>query len=606
MGASRDLALPAALPARRRLRVGPLTPWLSTALALPFVVAVAVRLALDSDHVPHPGVTAAYRAYLIAVPMLIGLAWWRRRPRSPYGPLLALFGLAAVPLALQSADVALLVALGVVAEPVYLAFSVYLLVAFPGGRLRSAGDRRLVAAFVLGTLLFYVPTLLLVPDLPAGGVAPLGSCAPSCPPNPLQVGSAPGLVAAAGDVAAVLTLVAIGALGGLFLARLRRSTRPQRREVAAIAATAFPFFPALALLCAARLVGGAAATDSGLGWVFTVAGMLFTLGFSIALLQAELFAGAALRRLLTDLAARPGPARWRDAVAAALDDSSLRLGYWDPARRTFRQPDGATLRPPAAGDGRRFTLVEHAGVPVAAMTTDAALGEQPELLEAVARATLVAVRTGNLEGELRDSRLRLLEAGNAERRRVQRDLHDSAQQRLIALRVQLELMAHAIDADPAARAAIAELGDTVEDAIVDLRRVAHGLYPPALESYGVVEALRSMCRHTPLPVRIVDEGLGRQPSAAESTVYFCCLEALQNAAKHAGRGASATVRLGVEERTVWFTVEDDGRGFDASTARGTGLRNLRDRVAAMGGSLDVESETGHGTRVAGRFPAPAR
>jgi signal transduction histidine kinase len=606
MGASRDLALPAALAVRRRGRVGPLTPWLSSALALPFVVAVAVKLALDSDHVPHPGVTAAYRAYLIAVPMLVGLAWWRRRPRSSYGPLLALLGLAAVPLALQSAEVDQLVALGVIAEPVYLAFTLYLLVAFPSGRLRSATDRWLVAAFVLGVLLFYVPALLLLPDLPAGGVAPLGSCAPGCPPNPLELGTAPGVVDVAGYVAAVLTLAVTGALGGLFLARLRLATRPQRREVAAIAATAFPFVPALAVMCVARLAGGVAAADSALGWVFTVAGMVFTLGFVVALLQAELFAGAALRRLLTELAARPGPARWRDAVAAALDDASLRLGYWDPARRTFRQPDGTTLERPADGEARRFTLVEHAGAPVAAMTTDAALGEQPELLEAAARATLVAVRTGHLEGELRDSRLRLLEAGNAERRRIQRDLHDSAQQRLTALRVRLELMSETIGSGPETRAAIAELGDTVEDAIVDIRRVAHGLYPPALESYGVVEALRSVCRHTPLPVRIVDEGVGRQPSAAESTLYFCCLEALQNTAKHAGAGASATVRLGAEERTVWFTVEDDGGGFDASTARGTGLHNLLDRVAAMGGSLDVESAPGRGTRVAGRFPAPAR
>src|SRR4051794_15914616 len=231
MGASRDLALPAALAIRRRVRVGPLTPWLSSALALPFVVAVAVKLALDSDHVPHPGVTAAYRAYLIAVPMLIGLAWWRRRPRSSYGPLLALLGLAAVPLALQSAQVDSLVALGVVAEPVYLAFTVYVLVAFPSGRLRSGPDRWLGAAFVLGVLLFYVPALLLLPELPAGGVAPLGSCAPRCPPNPLQLGSAPGVVDAAGYVAAALTLAATGALGGLFLARLRLATRPQRREV---------------------------------------------------------------------------------------------------------------------------------------------------------------------------------------------------------------------------------------------------------------------------------------------------------------------------------------------------------------------------------------
>src|SRR4051794_9593019 len=596
MGASRELALPAALAVRRRVRVGPLTPWLSSALALPFVVAVAVKLALDSDHVPHPGVTAAYRAYLIAVPMLVGLAWWRRRPRSSYGPLLALLGLAAVPLALQSAEVDPLVALGVIAEPVYLAFTVYLLVAFPSGRLRSATDRWLVAAFVLGVLLVYVPALLLLPDLPAGGVAPLGSCAPRCPSNPLELGTAPGVVDVAGYVAAVLTLAATAALGGLFLARLRLATRPQRREVAAIATTAFPFVPALALMCVARLAGGVAATDSALGWVFTVAGMVFTLGFVAALLQAELFAGAALRRLLTELAARPGPARWRDAVAAALDDASLRLGYWDPARRTFRQPDGATLQRPADGEARRLTLVEHAGAPVAAMTTDAALGEQPELLEAAARATLVAVRTGHLEGELRDSRLRLLEAGNAERRRIQRDLHDSAQQRLVALRIHLEIASES-------HAGLSALGTEVDAAIDDLRRVAHGIYPPTLERYGVVEAVRSACRQTTLPVRIVDDGIGRQSSAAESTVYFSCLEALQNAAKHAGPGASATVRLGATGASVWFAVEDDGAGFDTALADGTGLRNMHDRVAAMGGSLDVDSAPGRGTRLAARFPA---
>jgi signal transduction histidine kinase len=375
--------------------------------------------------------------------------------------------------------------------------------------------------------------------------------------------------------------------------------------VAAVAATAFPFFPALALMCAATVVAVPDETRSVLGWVLTAAGMVFTLGFLVALLQAELFAGAALRRLLSELAARPAPARWRDAVATALGDTSLRLAFWDPARRAFREADGTTLERPPPGERRRYTLVAHAGEPVAAITTDEALGEQPELLEAAARATLVAVRTGHLEGELRDSRLRLLAAGNAERRRIQRDLHDGAQQGLVALRIRLDLMSETIDTAPrpAARAELDDLGDAVEETLEDLRRVAHGLYPPMLERFGVVEALRSACRHTPLPVRIVDEGIGRHSPAVETTLYFCCLEALQNAAKHAGPDASATVRIGADDRAVWFAVDDDGAGFDTALASGTGLGNLRDRVAAMGGSLDVESAPGRGTRLAGRFPA---
>jgi signal transduction histidine kinase len=598
------MALPVAAPANARVRdrTRALTPWWAAALALPLVVAAAVKLALSSDHLAHPATTAAYRAYLIAGPALIGLAWWRRRPASAYGPLLVLLGLAALPLALESSNTTGLVVAGVLSEPVYFGLCVFVLVAFPRARLRTAVERRLVAGCVLSTLLFYVPSLLFLPALPAGGLTPSVACAPACPPNPLQVATLPRVAETTGRVAAALVLLATVALAALLVTRLRRATRPQRREIGAIVATAFPCFPALGLLCVATLVGAPAATLSTLGWVLTVAAMLFTLGFLVALLQAELFAGAALRRLLTELAARPVPARWRDAVAAALGDGSLRLGFWDPARRVFREADGATLERPTA-EGRRYTPVEHAGDPVAAITTDEALGEQPELLQAAAKATLVAVRTGHLEGELRDSRLRLLAAGNAERRRIQRDLHDSAQQRLVALRIRLDLMSDTIDAPSATRAALGDLGDAVEETIEDLRRVAHGLYPPTLERFGVVEAVRSACRHTHLPVRIVDEGIGRHTPAVESTLYFCCVEALQNAAKHAGPGASATVRIGADDATVWFAVDDDGAGFDTALARGTGLGNLRDRVAAMGGSLDVESAPGSGTRLAGRFPA---
>jgi signal transduction histidine kinase len=604
MGGTRSLALPAVLSDERRQRAGvaALTPWWSAALALPLVVAVAIRLALRSDHLAHPGLAATYRGYLIAVPALIGLAWWRRRPASRVGPLLVLFGLAAVPLALESSNAPMLVALGVVCEAVYITLCVYLFVAFPGGRLRTAAERWLVGLFAFSTALYYVPALLFLPDLLSGS-AMLATCAPACPANPLQVASQPGVVAATVDAAAALVAIATIALGGVFLARLRNATRPERREVAAVAATAFPLFPALVLTCFATLGAAPVSTQTTVAWLFTVAIMAFTLGFLVVLVQAELFAGASLRRLLTELAARPAPARWRDAVATALDDSSLRLGYWDPARRVFREADGGALERPAARDGRRFTLVEHAGDPVAAITTDGALGEQPELLQAAAQATLVAVRTGHLEGELRDSRLRLLAAGDAERLRIQRDLHDSAQQRLVALRVHLELASEGDDAGPESRATLSGLGDEVDEAIEDLRRVAHGIYPATLERYGVVEAVRSASRRTPLPVRIVDDGIGRQSSAAESTVYFCCLEALQNAAKHAGAGASATVRLGATDASVWFAVEDDGAGFDAARTDGTGLRNMHDRVAAMGGSLDVDSAPGRGTRLAARFPA---
>src|SRR3954452_23254775 len=212
MGGTRSVALPALL-ARERPRAHPLalTPWWAAALALPLVVAVAIRLALRSDHLAHPGLAAVYRGYLIAVPALIGLAWWRRRPASRFGPLLVLFGLAAVPLALESSNVPVLVALGVLGEAVYVTLCVYLFVAFPGGRLRTAAERRLVGLFAFSTALYYVPALLFLPVLPRAS-APLAACAPTFPATPLLVVSLPGLVAVTVDAAAALVAIATAGL----------------------------------------------------------------------------------------------------------------------------------------------------------------------------------------------------------------------------------------------------------------------------------------------------------------------------------------------------------------------------------------------------------
>jgi len=232
MGATRSLALPAALVGERqsRARALALTPWWSVALAVPLLAGTAVKLALDSRHLAHPGLAAAYRTCLIAVPMLIGLAWWRRRPASRHGPLLILLGLAGVPLALESSNTPVLVALGGLGEAVYFSLCVYLFVAFPGGRLRPAAERWLVAAFGLGTALFYVPALLFLPGL-RDTSAMLATCAPACPANPLHVASLPGVVGVACDAAAVLSGIATAGLGGVFLSRVRHATEPQRREV---------------------------------------------------------------------------------------------------------------------------------------------------------------------------------------------------------------------------------------------------------------------------------------------------------------------------------------------------------------------------------------
>ena len=599
----RTAAEPVALPrARGAFAAWPrrVTPWLATALALPIVVALAVELAVSSEHLADPGLVAVYRAYLVATPVLVGLVWWRRRPAGPYGPLLAALGLAALTLAVESSDRPALFTLGVVGESVYFSLLMYVCVAFPSGRLHRAAERAFVGAFALATVLWTIPRALFTGSL-ASGTGALVPCDPACPANPFQIADAPGVTDASVRVALALALVSAAGLAATFVRRLRAASRPERRELVAVASTTFPFLPALVLVCLGALLPVSDATMAALSWVFAAAAIVFCLGFPAALIQAELFAGRALRRLLLELAGLPSPPRWRGAVAAALDDPSLRLGYWDPARHVFREPDGTTLEPSAGDDGRRFTLVEHEGRPVAAMTTGEALGDHPELLAAAAQATLIAVRTGHLEGELRDSRRRLLDAGTTERRRIQRDLHDSAQQRLVALRVHLELAAADLDGPPESRAALRGLGAEVDEALAEVRRVASGLYPLVLERHGVVPALRSACAHARLPIRFVDEGVGRHSATIESTLYFCCLEAVQNAAKHAGPDAEATVRLGSCDVGVWFCVEDDGVGFAYPPEHGTGLAGLEDRVAALGGTLDIETAPGRGTRVTGRF-----
>jgi signal transduction histidine kinase len=239
--------------------------------------------------------------------------------------------------------------------------------------------------------------------------------------------------------------------------------------------------------------------------------------------------------------------------------------------------------------------------PQAAMVVDAVLVEDPELVRVAAAATVLAVENGALEGEVRTSRSRILEAGHAERRRIERDLHDSAQQRLVALGIRLGLASEQLDGERD-RALAKELGAQVDEALEELRTVAAGA-PRTLRDSGIAAALRVAATASPIAVTIRDDGVGRHSEALESTVYFCCVEALQNAAKHGGSGTSALVRLARENRCVTFAVEDDGEGFDPATARpGSGLRNLSERVAAVGGTVAIESSPDGGTRVVGRLP----
>ena len=205
---------------------------------------------------------------------------------------------------------------------------------------------------------------------------------------------------------------------------------------------------------------------------------------------------------------------------------------------------------------------------------------------------------------LQASRARIVAAADAERRRIERNLHDGAQQYLVALAVKVGLAKSMMANDPAATTEIlGELSGDVQETLDELRRLAHGIYPPLLADRGLFEALRSAAERSPVQVSVEANGLSRYAQEVEAAVYFCCLEALQNIGKYAGEGVHATVKVWEQQGGLLFEVSDDGAGFDVRSGKvGAGFTNMSDRVGAIGGNLRVTSAVGQGTTIAGTIP----
>ncbi|HET7489653.1 MAG TPA: histidine kinase [Acidimicrobiales bacterium] len=269
---------------------------------------------------------------------------------------------------------------------------------------------------------------------------------------------------------------------------------------------------------------------------------------------------------------------------------------------------------PMVHSGRLLGLI----VAVRAPDGDAFREEDELALAELARQVAVALHNVRLDSalqasldevrrqaeELRASRARIVAASDAARRQIERNLHDGAQQHLVALAVNIRLARTLADKDPSMVAGILEdLGTGIQDAVQELRSLAHGIYPPLLVDRGLVEALSAAAGRAALPTELHADGVGRYPADVEAAVYFCCLEALQNAGKHAGEGATASVRVWEEEGGLLFEVADTGAGFDlGDRGSGAGFVNMGDRVGAIGGSLAVHSALGEGTRISGRIP----
>jgi signal transduction histidine kinase len=296
-------------------------------------------------------------------------------------------------------------------------------------------------------------------------------------------------------------------------------------------------------------------------------------------------------------------------AANARVSSAAWAKVWLPA--LLQERDHATLRlAPVSDGGQLFGLV----VAERARKGESLASEIDVTLEEVARELGVALKKARLDSSLQDSlerlrrqavelqasRGRLVAAADAERRRIERNLHDGAQQHLVALAVKVRLLEQLSERDPErAKSLMNQLQEDVKLTIEELRSLAHGIYPPLLSSAGLGQAMSAACRRASLPAEVEAEGVGRHAPEIEAAVYFCCLEALQNAAKYAGPDASARVRIWEDAGGLLFEVSDDGPGFaPGRNGEGAGFTNMRDRLGAVGGTLRVESDE-HGTRVHG-------
>jgi len=315
---------------------------------------------------------------------------------------------------------------------------------------------------------------------------------------------------------------------------------------------------------------------------------------------------AVSRGLLAPRVAPEGPVR--EILAESLGDSTVAVAYWLPDREVFVDESGRPVELPDPASGRAWTAVERDGQPVAAIVHDAALDTTPELVQAAATASSLAIDNERLKAdlrarleELRVSRLRIVEATDAARRRIERDLHDGAQQQLVSLALELRVLRRRVT-DPELLPLVEALEARLAAALEELRALARGIHPAILTEQGLGPAIADLASRGSVTVRPRVEIEGRLPAAIEAAVYFSVAEGLTNVAKYAGV-SEARVEVRREGDAVVAVVADDGAG-GADVEAGTGLRGLQDRLAAVDGTLRIDSPPGGGTTLLARVPCP--
>jgi signal transduction histidine kinase len=459
----------------------------------------------------------------------------------------------------------------------------------------------------------FVPRLFLAPalDVPA----PVTSCVTGCPANPwFAFETEPAIVADVLRPAGALAVLAVATATALLLYRRSAgATSNLRRESAPLLGIAVLFVGIHAIGTFARDAIGSEGLES-VSWILAFRFPVLALAFLVGLLRWRLFAARSLAQLARCLRESPSPQALRRAFADAYEDPGLEILYpvaHDPSAWRDAAGQPVDVDP---GDGRGLTEVRRDGRVVAAIRHDPALLTDPELVAAgTAMAGVVldnqrlAASTETAVRDVRRSRDRLAARVEQERRRIERDLHDGAQQRLVALRIELGLAEDLVERDPhAAVVRLHKLEREVDAALDDVRSLAHGVYPRVLADRGLAEALRVAARGVRLPVEVHAAGVPRYPAEVESAVYFCLLEALQNVLKHADGARRVIIELRDIGAVLRFSLRDDGAGvLGGHVVAGAGITNMRDRLTAVGGTVAVTSTPRVGTAVRGSVPVGA-
>jgi signal transduction histidine kinase len=543
----------------------------------------------------------------VSVPV-IGLLWvgtgllaWLRRPDNKTGALMAMAGfvwLLGTLAELWSAPAAVVV--GYVVAPLYIVAAAHLVLAYPSGRLPSRSILVLVVGLYLTATAAQLPALLM---------AHIGSTfRERSGPDPLVAHATRLSSEWPGAVMEIVGIVLLALTVRALVVRWRVASPPRRRLLAPVIwpATGMFGFLALVLIAAVASLPDVVGT---VGWVGeTISFAAIPIAFLAFLLRTQVTGVGAVGDLMGKLQNAPARGELRDALAQTLRDPSIELAYWLPARQLYVDAEGRPFELPEPDSRRAVAEIEHDGRPVAAIVHDATLLDQPELIQSVGAAAGLALENERLEAELRAriedvsaSRVRLITAEEAARRRLERSLHDGPQQRLVALALGMRTARSRLPEHPDTAAELIEACEKELTTTIDeLRELARGIHPAVLSDRGLEPALESLCGRFPIPVEIGELPGERLPAAVESAAYLVISEALANIARYSG-ASHATVNVARRNGHALVEVRDDGVG-GADPARGNGLRGLVDRVGALDGSLELVSAPGEGTIVYAEIP----